>query len=112
MIVNAKIRNTFLGVEDHGILTFMLYVDMDGCSCGVGGYALDRYDREQDKRVYSAKGMETVAKVLEVVGVDSWEKLPGKYIRVVDNGRGSTIDKIGNIIKDEWFDMREFFSQK
>ena len=35
--------------------------------------------------------------------------LKDKYIRVVDEGWGSPIKKIGNIIEDKWFDIDEFF---
>ena len=27
-----------------------------------------------------------------------------------DNGWGSTIDEIGNLMEDKWFNIREFFS--
>ena len=37
--------------------------------------------------------------------------LPGKYIRIEDNGLGSTITKIGNIIEEKWFDLKEFFGK-
>ena len=109
MICNAKITSTFLGREDHGIMTFFLNVEMDGAVCGIGGYALDQYDSETKKRICSTHSMEIVALILDVVGVDSWEKLPGKYIRVEENGWGGTIDKIGHIIKDKWVNLREFF---
>ena len=37
-IRNAKITGTMLGREDHGIMTFMVYVDIsDSGSCGIGG---------------------------------------------------------------------------
>lgn len=110
-IKNAKITGTMLGREDHGIMTFSIYIHTDMYDCGVGGYALDGYDREAKTRVFSAKSMEAVSKVLEVVGVDTWEKLPGKYIRVKDAGWGSTIDEIGNLIEDKWFNLREFFGK-
>ena len=42
--------------------------------------------------------------------VDSWEKLPGQYIRIKDNGLGKTIDEIGNLMEDKWFNLREFFA--
>ena len=110
-IKNAKITSTMLGREDHGIMTFMIFVEMDPCTCGVGGYALDMYDRATEKRVFTAKGLEAISKILEVAGVDEWEQLPGKYIRVKDSGGwGSTIDEIGHLIKDKWFNLREFFS--
>lgn len=108
-IRNAKITSTMLGREDHGIMTFMIFVEFYGAGCGIGGYALDQYDRETDTRVFSTKGLECISKILETVGVNKWEDLTGTYIRVKDNGVGSTIDEIGNLMKDEWFNLREFF---
>jgi len=108
---NARITDTKLGREDHGIMTFMIFVEFCGCACGIGGYALDEYDRETQKRVYSAKSMEAISKILETVGVDNWEDLEGKYVRVKDNGWGSTVDEIGNLMEEKWFNIREFFSQ-
>ena len=110
MIKNAVIKSTMLGREDHGIMTFMIYIQFDnGVGCGVGAYALDGYDKESKTRVFRAESMEAISKILDVVGVDTWEELPGKYIRFEDNGWGSIITKIGNIIEDKWFDMKEFF---
>jgi len=109
MIKNAKITSTMFGREDHGILTFMIFVTFDGCSCGVGGYAVDMYDRNLKSRVYTSKGLEAIANILTVAGVDAWEKLPGTYIRIKYNGWGSTIDEIGNLMEDKWFNLREFF---
>lgn len=111
MIKNAIIHSTMLGREDHGIMTFMITVKFDKCvACGIGGYALDGYDRESDRRVFTAAGLEAISKILEVAGVDKWEDLPGKHIRFKDNGWGSTIDEIGHIIDDKWFNIREFFA--
>mgnify|MGYP003292572562 CR=1 FL=1 len=31
-------------------------------------------------------------------------------LELPDNGRGSTIDTIGNIIEEKWFNQREFFA--
>lgn len=110
-IRNAKITGTMLGREDHGIMTFMVYIDIsESGSCGIGGYALDGYDRETKTRVFSAKSMEAISKILEVVGVERWEDLRGKYIRVKDNGWGKPIDEIGNLMENKWFNLREFFS--
>ena len=108
-IKNAQITGTMLGREDHGIFTFDIYVKFDSCGCGVGGYALDYYDKELGKRVFSAKSLEAVSNILDVVGVDKWEDLKGKYIRIKDNGWGSTIDEIGNIMENKWFNLKEFF---
>ena len=45
------------------------------------------------------------------VGVEKWEDLKDKYVRVVDDGWGSSIKKIGNIIDDKWFDIDKFFKE-
>ena len=111
-IKNAKITDTMLGREDHGIMTFMIYVDIsESGSCGIGGWALDGYDRETQSRVFSAKGAEVISKILDVVGVDTWEQLSGTYIRVKDRGWGETIDEIGNLMTNKWFNLRDFFSE-
>ena len=110
-IKNAQITKTMLGREDHGILTFMIFVKFDkAVSCGIGGYALDEYDSETKTRVFRAESMESISKILETVGVDTWEQLTGKYIRIKDNGWGSMIDEIGNLMEDKWFNLREFFA--
>ena len=109
-IKNAQITGTMLGREDHGILTFFIFVKFGGCECGIGGYALDSYDKSINSRVFSPKSMEAISKILETVGVDEWEQLNGKYIRIKDEGWGSTIKEIGNLMEDKWFNLKEFFS--
>lgn len=108
-IRNAQIVDTMLGREDHGIMTFYIYVTFGGSHVGIGGYSLDYYDRKKDCRVFRAASMEAISRILDVVGVSSWENLKGNYIRIKDNGSGSTIDEIGNLMKDIWFNVREFF---
>lgn len=115
-IKNAKIIDAKLFIEDHDILTFMIHIDAGMFCCGIGGYALDQAAWTGEKfnsdmvRKASPAGLECMRKIMEVVGVTSWEDLPGKYIRYEDNGWGSTVDKIGNIVEDKWIDIREFFA--
>lgn len=110
-IENAKITNTFLGREDHGVMTFYITVEFGGGGCSYGGYSLDGYDKITKKRVYSTKGMQAICEVLDTVGVNSWEKLKGQYIRIENEGLGGTITKIGNLIKDEWFCLKNLFTE-
>lgn len=42
-----------------------------------------------------------------VVGVSKWEDIKGRYVRVKQEDR--LVVGIGNIIKDKWFEPREFF---
>lgn len=55
IIENGKITGTMLGKEDHGIMTFWLFVEFDSGVCGYGGYALDSYDA-QTKKTYRRGG--------------------------------------------------------
>ena len=110
-IKNAKISSTMLGREDHGIMTFMIYIDACDLACGVGRYCLDEFNPATQTRVFRSESMEVISKILEVVGVDKWEDLPGKYIRFEDNGFGSNVTKIGNIIDEKWLDFEEFFGK-
>ena len=100
-IENAVITDTMLGREDHGFLTFIIYVDLEKESCGIGGYALDCCDRLTGKRVFCSKSMEAISKILDVVGVNTWEELKGKYVRVKTHGRIEQICEIGNILNDK-----------
>lgn len=112
MIANATIESTMLGREEHGIFTFFLYVNLgkDIGHCGIGGYALDRYDSKEKRRKIQSKSIEFISKILDVVGVETWEDLPGKYIRVnIEGGWGMRIYEFGNIIEEKWISFDEFF---
>ncbi|WP_105206204.1 hypothetical protein [Streptococcus suis] len=59
-IENVKITKTFLGREDHGILTCYLTVEGDGFGVSIGGYCLDKYDEHKRKRVAYHKSFELI----------------------------------------------------
>lgn len=114
-IKNAKIDYVKLYIEDHNILTFSIGFDLGSGGCALEGYALDqsfRVNKNDNKWDYERKsspaGLDCMRKIMEVVGVRSWEDLKGKYVRYEDNGWGSRITKIGNIIKDDWIDIDDF----
>ena len=109
-IKNAKITGVSLTMADHGILTFQIFIEGGGWACSIGNYVNGKgYLGAKHWEVHGS-GLVAMMKIMDVVGVKKWEDLTGKYIRVVDNDWGSTITKIGNILKDEWFDLREFFA--
>ena len=112
-IVNAQITDITLGYEEHGILTFGLTLDIANArECVFGmGYALDNYDEQTKKRYCHAHSMELIAQIIKVVGVSNWESLKGKYIRVVINDNGKSIKEIGNIMKDDWFNIDDFLHE-
>ena len=93
-IRNAKIESTFLGFEDHGIFTYFLHLEWEHAGQGFGGYILG-----------GGYGDETIKAILETVGVDKWEDLPGKYVRI--EREHIKVHRIGNIIEDKWFSPAE-----
>lgn len=97
---NAKISSTMLGYEDHGLLSCWLYLEQPGCGQGFGGYRLDG----PGKKDHAACGF-WVRRILETVGVEKWEELKGKYIRV--EGHQGGIEAIGHLLEDKWFRPRE-----
>jgi len=111
-IVNAKINWTMLGLEDHEIMTFIVDLDFGGSGQGFGGYALDDYDKKKDKRIGSAYGMESIMRLLDVVGVSKWEELKGKNVRVKrEGGWNGRLAAIGNILEDKWLNMKELYDE-
>ena len=97
---NARIKSTMLGYEDHGILTCFLNLEQNGTGQGFGGYRLDA------PKGYSKFTDLWVKQILKVVGVEKWESLEGKYIRVKGKAFGS-IEGIGHITDDKWFFPKE-----
>lgn len=83
----ARIDSTFLGIEDHGVFTFYFNVTYDnGLGQGIGFYTLDTPKKDGEKfikRIGTAYGAEMIMRVLDTVGVDSWEKLIRKNIWVI-----------------------------
>lgn len=111
-IVNAKITSTKLAMGEHGCLTFYLFVEGGGWSCGIGGYCIGHGYLGCKEKDFDAtdKGLVAMMRIMDVVGVETWEDLPDKYVRVEIGSWGDTITKIGNLIDEKWFDIREFFS--
>lgn len=112
-IKNAKIESTMLGNEDHGIMSFYLYLDYGGAGQGFGGYCLDNPIKDKDgnfiKRQGCAAGMDLIMKILQTLEVGSWEKLPGTVLRV--EGSWNKITKIGHFMKDKWLDVELHFKE-
>jgi hypothetical protein len=83
---------------EHGMLTLFIEVGYNRCIVqGFGGYCL-----------YAPKTLKPIDKtgffitrVLQVLKLESYEKLKGTYCRIkVENG---LIVSIGNILTEDWF---------
>ena len=76
----AKIKDTQLGFEDHGIFTATLYLDYGGSSQGAGLRMLSYSPPPEREPIGSSKGIDHLMGILSACGVDSWEKLKGRTI--------------------------------
>ena len=106
----ARIASTSLGYEDHGILTAYLHCEWTGGGVGVGGFCLDspkpREQRDEDdySRVGTAYGLDHLIRILDTVGVDRWEQLPGQQVIVLfetENSWGSTSKGLAGVLNDK-----------
>ena len=98
-IKNAIIKKTFLGIEDHGVFTAIISLNYGGSEQGFGQHDL----------TYKAYGITYLRKILETVGVDSWEELVGKPIR--SKCEHTKVHAIGHLIEDKWFEPEKDLCQ-
>ena len=89
-IKNAIIESTTLTLnEGHGIPSCMIHLNYGGSSQGFGGYDLRYY------------GLKMITSILETVGEERWEYLPGNHVRA--RIEGGLIVAIGHIMEDKWY---------
>ena len=111
-IENAMITYASISMKDCGCLTFDIGLEGNGWGVVYGGYCIGKGYLGSD--TFSAEhggGLVAIMKIMDTVGVERWEDLKDKYVRVIINGWGSKITTIGNIIEDKWFDIKEFFEK-
>ena len=113
-IENALITNVDLSMADHGCLTLAMTLEGSGWGVVYGGYCLGKgyLGAADDFFDGSAAGMEYLMRIMDTVGVEKFQDLKGKYVRVANKRQGSSVKIIGNIIKDKWFDAETFFADK
>lgn len=106
-ITNAKITSTRLGYErGDTFLSCWLQLEFPPGGQGFGGYVFDDYnDKTKERQFSSTFGLDFIDLILKTVGVESWEELPGKYLKIEHNW--AKVFKIGHIIEDKWFDVKE-----
>lgn len=108
-IINAKITNAELTMEDHGVLCYWLTLEGAGWGVGVGGYVIGKGYLGAKEFSGSEKGTEAIMRIMDTVGVEKWSDLKGKYVRACIEGCGSGVHRFGHITDNKWFDQKEFF---
>jgi len=97
-VENAKITSTFLGIEDHGILTWGITLSGEGWGQGFGNRSWDH--KEGELRIANSGFGTTIRELLETLDIHKWEDLRGQLVRV-DHDFGC-VYRIGHITKDQW----------
>ena len=110
-LLNAEVTNVSLNMKDYGCLTLSIALEGAGWGVVYGGYCLGKgyLGADDDFFESSAKGIEAIMRIMDVVGVEALEDMKGKYVRIANKGWGSSVKIIGNIISDKWFDYESFF---
>lgn len=111
-IQNALITNVDISMADHGCFTLSMTLEGHGWGVVYGGYCLGKGFLGANEFEGSAAGMEYLMRIMDTVGVEKFQDLKGKYVRVATKGPGDCVKIIGNILKDQWFDAETFFTDK
>lgn len=92
----ARVSKASLEIKDRGMLNFWVHVDYeDGCSQGVGGIALDTYNKASESREGTAYGCEMIRQTLSVFNVNDFSEMKGKLIYVLGTGEGLSFSPCG-----------------
>lgn len=113
-IENALITSVDLSMADHGCFTLSMVLEGGGWGVTYGGYCLGKGYLGADDDFFdgSAAGMEYLMRIMDTVGVERFQDLKGKYVRVAIKSWCDSVKIIGNILKDKWFDAETFFTDK
>lgn len=104
---NAIIESATITTADHGILSAWLTLDYGGMGQGFGGFTLYLPKSFTHHKMMSPAG-HFIFRVMEIAGVEKWDYLVGKSIRV--KATHSKVEAIGHIVKDDWFNPSEDFA--
>ena len=104
---NAIIESASLSTGERGFLDCWLTLDYGGSGQGFGGYVLYLPKSYSHHELKSVAG-HFIFRVLEIAGVESWDKLKGRTIRV--KCEHSKVHAIGHIVRDDWFNPSEDFA--
>lgn len=110
-IQNAVIKSASLTKADHGLLSGWIMLEYKSGGQGFGGHALYLPKDFSHHDSQSNFAGHWIFRVLEIAGVDRWEDLKGKTIRVKSDvaGLGGKIEAIGHIVNDDWFSPSDDF---
>lgn len=81
----AKAKSTFIGFEDHGLLSVSIEFDYGGGGQSIALRPFGCRDESKDPDAWRRShemGMDLIRRLLLVFGVERWEQIPGKTVFV------------------------------
>ena len=96
-IFNMKITSVGLSMSNYGDIVFMMTME-----CSDYGTV---YDEDYCLRGFNGleKAMPYITNIMKVIGVEHFNDMVGKYVRVATIEQGYSEKIIGNIVEDKWF---------
>lgn len=109
--INGIIIDTYLGISPIGRFTFKISVKCERKIVTIGEYIMDEKGENGEFKIPN-KTLDIILQIMGVIGVERWEDLKGKYVRINDNEWGETSEIIGNIVEDKWYNVTEDIKRK
>jgi hypothetical protein len=107
-INNAIIERADITIGDRGFLDAWLSLNFGNAVQVFGGLTLYLPKSYSHHNILSVAGHH-IFRIIEIAGVENWSQLPGRSIRV--EGSWSEINRIGHIVKDDWYSPKDDFAQ-
>jgi hypothetical protein len=80
----AKIKDARLSMDRNTFLTFWITLNYEGAGHqGFGGYCLDAYDDEKERRVGTAAGCEIIRQLLDMFKVNDFREMKGRIVYAI-----------------------------
>ena len=96
MLKLAKVESASFEIKERGILNFWVNVAYeDGCNQGVGGLALDTWNKDLERRVGTAYGCEMIRQLLLFFGVNNLNEAKSQVVYVVGEGEDFSFKPTG-----------------
>lgn len=112
MIINMIVEKVDISMKDHGVAVLEMTLKGSGFICVYGGYVLGHGYLRAKHFDGSNSGMESILRIMDVVGAETFIDMEGKYVRAAFKSWNDSLKLIGNILDDKWFDIDSFFDDK
>lgn len=76
----ARVDSFFLGREAHGVFTLIINFDSGSWKPSFGNVPFDTYEKNFDKRVGHARGIDFMLRIMEIFGVDEFKRIVGEPV--------------------------------